>query len=692
MPYSTLNPPVRISREVAIAKYGIAAHGVINQITTTTPLWEYISGDSSAEISGTSQYFSNGSTLGMAQGDVIFSRSVPGEAFAGLVVTYAASGAGVTVSTLDAGAPKLSIGRNGVDTVLFGDSMTDFYEFSPTVTAAYDVTTGTLTFTWTGHGRPTGTIGRFWCNTYMETQKARLLPLTRVDANTITAILSDKPTLAANLSGTVFLKAGGVNQFISWVGLMQMRLGHPLNIVANSAQNGDMAVNGLLRLDDHVFSYNPSLVVMQSYGANDISAFWQGGPFTDLQIIDNNTKIYDRILARGIKLILALLTPVVTGEARATKAYMQRFIRINRANYNYARANYADVLLVDSYGQIVNPTDTSGFANSLYINPVDKIHYSAQGAGRASTILEGIISSRYPQARSTLPESVLDYQVGDLLTVTGNTISSGGVVTVNSTAHGWKVGEQFFAERITQALANGAFNVLAVPDANSLTYFAPGLADGTLTGTLTFSKNNNLFANPLLTTATGGNLNTTGNVITGAVAGNMSVSNNTGAGSLIAVASVAAAASGFGNEQVVTITGAALNDTPTLSSFGTTAFALRMLPNRRYRFEGRLRLNSNSWVDTPVSEIFARLDMTWSTGEIYYMQITSTWDSSPVTLTSDQSWHLRSSDFLSIPPQPGSTITASNWTIFARFSGVIANAETLVMGLSQPSIRDVGPV
>ena len=692
MSYSTLNPPVRISREVAIAKYGIAAHGVINQITPTTPLWEYISGDSSAEVSGTSQYFSNGSFLGMAQGDVIFSRSVPGEVFTGLLVTYAAAGAGVTVSTIDANVPQLTIGRNGVATVLFGDSMTDFYEYSPTVTAAYAVATGTLTFTYTNHGLPTGTIGRFWCNTYAPTQKARLLPLTRIDANTLTMVLSDKPTLAAALTGTVFLKAGGINQYISWVGLMQMRLGHPLNIVANSAQNGDMAVNGLLRLDDQVFAYNPSLVIMQSYGANDISAFWQGGPFTDFDIIANNTEIYDRILARGIKLILALCTPVVTGEARATKAYMQRFLRINAANHAYARAHYADVLLVDSYGQIVNPTDASGFANALYINPVDHIHYSALGAGRTSTILEGIVSARYPNPKSTLPQSVLDYQVGDVLTISGDTISSGGVVTVNSTAHGWKVGEQFWASRITQALANGVFNVLSVPDANTLTYFAPGLADATLGGTITLSKNNNLFVNPLLTTATGGNLNTTGNTITGTVAGNLSVSNHTGAGSLVAVCSVGASPKGYGNEQVVAITVAALNDTPTLSSYGTTAFALRMLPNRRYRFEGLLRLSSTSWVDTPMSEIFARLDMTWSTGETYYMQITSTWDSSPVTVASDQLWHLKSSDFLSIPPSAGATIASANWVIFTRFSGAIANAATCTIGLSQPAIRDVGPV
>ena len=112
--------------------------------------------------------------------------------------------------------------NEGVKTVLFGDSLTDFWEYSPTVTATYDHLTGIVTFTYTNHGLWTGAIGRFWCFTYTETAKARRLPLTRVNADTLTMTLADKPTLAPTLTGSVFLKAGGANQYISWVGMMQM--------------------------------------------------------------------------------------------------------------------------------------------------------------------------------------------------------------------------------------------------------------------------------------------------------------------------------------------------------------------------------------------------------------------------------------------------------------------------------------
>lgn len=584
----------------------------------------------------------------------------------------------------------LGLTRTGVRTVLFGDSMTDYYERAQSMTATYDANTGIVTVTNASafESLPTGTFTRFWCNTYAETRIGRILPITYVANNKFTFVLADKPALEPTLTGTVFCKMGGVNQYVSWVGLSQMELGNPLHIVANLAQNGDHAANARRRLND-IFAYNPDLVIMQSLGLNDISANWGGAPFSDTDIIGNNNYLYKAITDRGIRLYVGLTTPVVTGEARGTKQNMQRILRINKATAEFARG-VKGMRVFDFYRLIVSPTDTSGFATAINISP-DKIHDAYVGGSKKSKLLKAAIIADFPSTPSTLPTTMLDYQEGDKLTVIGTTACVSEIVTVNVTGHGWKVGERFFAVRITQALANGRFEVLSVPDANSFTYRAPGLADGTLTGTLTFSKSNNSFINPMLATATGGTVS--GTNLSGVAATGLTVSQRVGTAT--AVASVVALSAsindsgvGYGNAQQVVVSAAATNDQPQIGFAGSTSSALRMVPGRKYIVEALVSLKSSSWADTLIADVQSLMQLTWSTGEVWYLNVCN-YNASPLTPTGDLLWHVKSSPLNATPPQVGATITAFDFVIAPRFTSAITNSATFTFAVGQYAVRDV---
>lgn len=576
---------------------------------------------------------------------------------------------------------------DGPRTVLFGDSMTDLWEeVFPITAASFDSATGVMLCTLSNHFVWTGKQVRVWSWAYPSIRVAQDVTLTRVSSSQFSFVLTGATDMPASpTAASIFIQGRSENQFTHWVGLYQMRNGHRLNIIKNLAQSGETSYGLANRVDD-LIALSPDLVLMQACGINDETSTLDTN-IAEYQTNAYNASVINAILGTGAKLVLLTITPVYTGEARATKAAMARTIRKNKYLRDYCKGK-RNVILVDAWKEIVDPTNTTGLALNLLRN--DNIHYGHKGAIKVCKKVEAAINSLFHATPTTLCCSPLDSGDGGKLTVSGAT-SSADVVTINSTAHGWRVGDTFFVKKMTETAANGVFTVKTAAT-NSFTYDAPGTGTATLgAGSVVVTRSPQVFGNPLFLTATGGNI---GNGVTGVAASKMQASNQAGnTGTLTAVASVAAAPSGIGNEQVLTITAAAAADRPAINTYGTTSFMNDLLLNRKYRFEFMLRLTSTAWANTPLSEIYSQANITWSTGEQYAINITTGWDGVEApTINEDVSWHMRSGEMALAPPQAGATLSAATVTTYVRFSGAISGGATLVMGVSQFTINDVGAV
>jgi lysophospholipase L1-like esterase len=583
-----------------------------------------------------------------------------------------------------------SAGRGGIRTVLFGDSMVDTYEtfaHAAVSNIAYDRVTGVLTVTSNSHGLWTGARVRFWNFNYASTRDFRILPITRTGVNTYTMTLTDRPQDVPNGNlGTTFFSQPidtGLS-FAHWIGILQQRLGFPLEIVLNAAQNGENSRDGLARVDSDLRPYQPQLVIYQLLGLNDLSTN-QNFPTQD--IIRNNRAIIDKICDMGARLLLLTTTPVVTGETRGNISSMQRIIDINKDAMIYARSK-PNVQVVDAYSRIVDPASASGFAVAARLRSADLIHYNYTGANLIAPDAIAAIEGWFPVTPRRLTNSVIDCHLGNRLTVSSMVRGADGItVTVVTTgSHLWLLGESFTALSISAA-ENGFFSVSRVVNATTFEYLSPGTVGAISAGSATLTRSNGCFNNPLFLTATGG---TTTNGVTGTAAARLTCTNAQGnTGTLTCAASVAAAVNGVGNEQLLTITAAAANDKPRIAEVGTTAFLADLLPGRKYRLSCRFRMTSTSWAATPLNQFLGSMSVTWSTGEVYTVSMAGGWDGvEPVTLSQDQTLFLESGLLETVIPQAGATIGGASFLIQVNIGGTIA-AQTLVLGLSQLTIRDV---
>jgi len=510
-----------------------------------------------------------------------------------------------------------------------------------------------------------------------------------VDANTYTVTLTDKPSdlPSGALSGTVFLRHESRRPTESWVNLVQMRNGQPLNIVQNAAQSGDTSTGCLGRLARDVLAYSPQLVLMQCPGVNDESA--SNGALPESTTLTALQSIFDQILAAGAALIVLTITPVASGEARGTLAIMERVRRKNRWIKAYAKGK-RNMRVVDAYAAIVNPADTTGLAQTALLKTADQIHYTIPGGLVIAKLVEPVIQRMFPELAAgvtSLPATAIDSFTTSAQTMTSGA-ASGGVVTMTKTAHGYRVGEEIRVKGATQTGANGVFTIASVPSSSTFTYSA--VADGSLTGTILVSRSRNLFPNPLLLTATGG---TTANGATGTVADNLSVTNAAGnTGTLTYAASVAAASHGYGNEQLIAITAAAAGDRPRFafenSTGGSATIANDLIPGRTYRLEALLRIASNSWADTPVTELYADLVITDSVTSLDYRvsALENFAGLTGVSIAEDLTLYLQTAD-ITIPATANPSV--AQMSIYVRCSAGITNSKTLTLGLSRIAVWDV---
>jgi lysophospholipase L1-like esterase len=390
-------------------------------------------------------------------------------------------------------------GWEGYRTVLFGDSMTDLYQQvqAPVTSLVYNATNGELTVGYTAHQQAVGWYTYYWDRNYPVLNKVGRYQVVRRNSADelvlqIGAGLEGVPngTLAV---GSASMRPESLQNAETWFTWFQYINGNRFKVVYNGAQSGDTTEECLIRLQEACLDYEPDVVFMQMPGVNE------SGILDTPSIIADRQLLVDRILAQVPKLVILTTTPVATGEVRATARIMQRVQQMNQALKAYV-ADKPNVLLVDAYGAIVNPTDTTGLAQTNLLRTSDQIHYSMRGGKAIADLVWNQVQSAFPTRSATLPTSTADTFASSAVALTAVTRAN-NVITATSAAHGYLTGDVakvFSATGASEAL--NAWVVVTRVDANTVSFPSVGTA-GSITGTISLGSNNNLFSNPLNTGA-----------------------------------------------------------------------------------------------------------------------------------------------------------------------------------------------
>lgn len=561
--------------------------------------------------------------------------------------------------------------QTGYRTVLFGDSMTDQIDtpVAPT-SATYNASTGDLTIASTAHQQAVGWQVDYWNRNYAALTSFGTYTITSTaDANTfvinIGANLSGVPNGVLTASST-FYRAKSWKSAECFVNWLLMHSGQTFNIIYNGGQSGDQTSHCLTRLQAYCLSKNPDVVICQLPGINDIN---QNVP---TETIWTNLKSLIDQLCNQVRLnIFLTITPVLTGESRATLSNMTRVMKLNRRIKNYLLGK-RNAVLFDAHKMVVNPSDANGFGLSTFLRTADKIHWSLNGGQRVGQALWNQVSKLFSTDFSTLPSSHADSWITGAVAI--SSASSDGaansIITLNSTAHGLLVGETIKLGGGTPAL-NAIVTVATTPTANQFTVVYPGLiAAGAITGTIYVGPSNNLFDNPVFATATGGTL---AGGATGVAANHVKV--NINAGSPTAVASVPARTDGIGNDQQVVITAAAAGNQVLVEAdfaLATTLYPTVVAAGRTYVFEGLLSLSGVS--GSNLSEL--RANISAIVGGVTYQTYATNGYASGTALTQDLTdIHFRTAPFL----LPAGAVTNFKWQCAFLFSA-LGTALTVKLG------------
>lgn len=576
---------------------------------------------------------------------------------------------------------EAKIGSQGLRTVLFGDSMTDWYTgINGFSTATYSQATGDITFTYASeHGLWDGAWVQIFRYIPESLKYGRMVKVIRDSALVFRVNLPDKPTDLADGSVAVNVHLGSRRFSQSFVHLWQLRNKNQLNIVHNAGHSADPAETCRDRMKTEVLAYNPDIVIMQCPGVNDQS---EGQTYTLTQTLGYLKDIFDTLSKANITVFAGTITPVAAGESRDALGTMRRVQTINAWIKDYAK-QVRGLHVFDTFSAIINPTDSNGRATGTLLNATDRIHYHTRGALLACKKLEEITSKVLSTPIGTLPISTIDSHRQGAITTTSLT-ASGTEITVASLTHRVRPGEQVIVTGATPSTANGVFTCTsATPDVSFK--FANTTVAGAVTGATT-SATDNVFQDPLLTFATGGY---TSNGTTGVAASTMETGNQSGTTAMVAVASVAAAPSGFGNEQLLTITTGIGADRPFIGVRADMFLPLSqvMVPGNTYEAECAFRMTSTNWAVTLMGEIRFSVEVLTVSGNRYFTFAIDNSDATTVTYSEDMSIHVKMPP-LTIPA--GDAISTAKFFVYARVLTGWSTA-TLVMGLSQIAIRPVAP-
>lgn len=473
----------------------------------------------------------------------------------------------------------------GYLTGLFGDSMSDTWEQVQAPLSSpysYDKASGLLTVTFaSGHQQAVGWWTYFWDRNYRSlaaVKKYRVVA--RVDANTLQinvgANLPDVPD--GNLAtGSASMRPENLKNSEAWFAWFQYLSGNKFNVVFNGAQSGDTTAQALARLKEAVLDWKLDVVFCQMPGINDAGS-------TSEEVINQNRELILEGLSTVPRAVILTTTPVVTGEPRATRAIMQRVIRMNKRLREVA-SRMPNVTVVDAWRRIVNPTDSLGLAQTTLLRTTDLIHYSMRGGKLiADTVFEQT-KNDFPTDVGGLPSSVADSYLSSAVTLSSITRTN-GVVTATAAGHGFINGEHckvFSAAGASEVLSDWVY--ITVVNSNTVRFPSPG-PDGAITGTVYLGNNNNLMSNPLLTGAGAA----VGGGITGNYASGLSAFLT---GTPTCAASLVARADGFGQNQRTVVTFAAANDRVSVVT-SITDILRHVKAGRTYVLEAELSLSGVS--------------------------------------------------------------------------------------------------
>jgi len=574
---------------------------------------------------------------------------------------------------------------NGYRTVLCGDSMTDLYEFVTNPTASYDPSTGVLQVNLASHRLGTGWPVTIWNRSYQSIKAKRTLIATRINDNAFSVVLPDRPTDIPSgvIGGTTFARFPHRRNQQSWFLWVQMLMGHPFNVVSNGAQSGDTAQDVLNRLAYDVEAYKPDVVFMQIPGINDQST--GNGAIPEPVTWAALNQILDRVVATGARLVAVTMTPVYTGESRATLQNMTRVKNFNNMLRAWANAN-KNVILVDAYQLIADPASTTGLALAGVLKSVDNIHYNQRGAYLVGKAVKSAISGVFPTNVSSVPRVLTDSFAGSSIAVTNaGTSSTAGTATVRVTGHGVRVGEVVGITGATGATTglNGWWPVTSVIDANNFTVFTGGVDFAASTGAPTMSRNRNLFPNPVLNNAASGG-SIVGTNVTGASA--QYINTTSISGSPTAVASVVPAWTGNGNAQRFVMSLASVDQTMGFQNTSITGlFVNQMAAGRTYQFEALMQLSSAAWASTPVSETYCEFIIQMDSSYTVSIRASEVYESGVDTAGENYTVHFKTPQFT----PPAGTITQAYFQIWVRAGGAVS--ANLTVDLTGIALWEIAP-
>ena len=350
------------------------------------------------------------------------------------------------------------------------------------------------------------------------------------------------------------------------INLMNIRLGHPLELVAEEAVGGERLRDMQSRID-RVAAKNPCVVFVRM-GTNDLKGTVNGSPRdydgyvypTDLEqtnfedIAARASSITDTLLASRASLIYILGDCAPHSGAGQSAWEASRQQKFNRYLSYLCQTRGGGVLRyipIDQSRMDPAATAMTGIAARF----VDTIHNSYVGAWYESLQLQNQIGAEIIQR---FYHDRLIFQAGDTATnlkiAATSLVSAAGIMTVQL-ANGSGYAYNYIQKGDTVALHvpnagglqfGGTYKILTHSDTQITMACAVA---GSYTGTINVTPAANLFDNPLFLTTTGGTSAGSGSVV-GNVPANVEI--NVPAGGTCTVTTIphtdaAGAATGFGN-------------------------------------------------------------------------------------------------------------------------------------------------
>lgn len=566
----------------------------------------------------------------------------------------------------------------GYRAVLFGDSMTDLADFILNGTASYDRATGTLTVTESAsHRIGTGWPVTIWSYSYSSLAHKREVIATRTSNTVWTTVLEDRPADLPDgaLTGTFFSRYWNRRNLQSWVVQLQMLMGWPFDIVHNGGQSGNTSWQALERVQRDCLRYRPDVVFMQSPGINDQAT--SNGAVAEEVTWRYLEGLYCSIVDSGAHLVLLNITPVFTGEARATLRNMERVMSLNRRIADFCRRT-RNVTLIDAWRLVYDAASATGLAASGKLKTADNIHYNVPTAYAVAKAVQSALSGFYPAQLDRRPRGRTDCFAGSAVSVTnGSTSAADGVGTIAATAHGFRVGEQVGLTGATGGATglNGWWRVLSVVSANAFTVAINSTATFSAAGTITASRHRNLFPNPVLNNAASGG--TVSSPVTGTAAQYLNVQNLNGTATV--AASVVADADGFGNWQRLRCSVAAEGDSWGFQNTNITSLLVgQVAAGRAYRAGVTCRVASAGWANTPVEEIYGEIVIQLDSAYTVNIRMCENYEAGVIGFAEDKTFYLATDTFVI----PQGTVTQVYFQCWVRAGGTVsANLDTEWTGL-----------